>query len=85
MRRLGERMEELWNDPRGYETVDDERDLMDVWEQEPATFIFELGVFFGLDYERAYPAGRDDEWPVPIEDRDGRTATDRCSKEDTAE
>lgn len=55
---------ELWARPHDYA-----RGALSGGLDPNALVFFHLGVAFGIDYEQAYPEGREDEWPVPVEDR----------------
>lgn len=56
----------LWNDPDEFENAGH----VERWKEGPMELVmFELGVIFGIDYEQAYPEGRNDEWPIPVAER----------------
>ncbi|MWG36556.1 hypothetical protein [Halomarina oriensis] len=54
----------LWENPEAFEGAE-----FDQWRETPWLTIFQLGVLFGIDYEQAYPEGRNDEWPIPKDER----------------
>lgn len=58
-----DKWEEIWENPE--EFASGEIELGESDEE----FIFYLGVNFGIEYERAYPLGNQEEWPVDIEER----------------
>lgn len=58
-------LESMWENPEHYAEEGHggmESELM---------YALRLGVAFGVEYEKAYPTQRRDEWPVPLEERDG--------------
>ena len=57
----------LWTNPEEFENGT----AVDEWKGKPDVMLFELGVIFGIDYEQAYPEGRNNEWPIPVEERGG--------------
>lgn len=61
---------ELWENPEAFEAGDSPRPWEDTGEMGERAY-FQLGVLFGIEYEQAYPEGRNDEWPVPLEERPG--------------
>lgn len=62
----------LWENPDGFEAGN----AVGEWEDTPPLMLFELGVLFGIEYEQAYPEGKNDEWPVPLADRPSEEDTD---------
>ena len=58
--------DELWGNPTEFAADGGP----DVWKGQPQLMMFQIGVVFGIEYERAYPTGQQDEWPVPIEERE---------------
>jgi hypothetical protein len=55
--------DELWENPEAF--ADGEFEDPETDEE----LIFRMGVCFGIDYERAYPTGEQEEWPVDLEER----------------
>lgn len=58
----------LWENPDDFENPD-KSSLEKQYEDNPMLLILELGVLFGTNYERVYPTGRNDEWPIPLDER----------------
>lgn len=54
----------LWHSPDEFEEAS-----LDEWRESKALWAFQLGVLFGIEYEQAYPEGRNEEWPVPVDER----------------
>lgn len=55
--------DEIWENPEAF--ADGEFEDPETKEEE----IFRMGVCFGIEYERAYPTGEQEEWPVDIDER----------------
>lgn len=58
----------LWANPDDFENPDGDS-LQEAFEENHALYILHLGVVVGTEYEKAYPVGRNDEWPIPLDDR----------------
>jgi len=58
-----EAWDELWENPEKF--AEGELDIPEDRESQ----VFRMGVCFGIEYERAYPTGEQDKWPVSVEDR----------------
>lgn len=57
----------IWNHPEKYEN--DGLPNKDLWEEEPLIAFVEMGIIFGIEYELTYPTGKEEDWPISIEDR----------------
>lgn len=57
----------LWENPDKFEST--EHDSADRWKGDDILTALQIGVVFGIEYEQAYPTGRNDEWPVPVAKR----------------
>lgn len=69
---LYEHLEWLWENPDAFEAAE----ATDLWKDDAMLAVLELGVLFGIDYEQAYPEGRRDEWPIPIDERPNAGGSD---------
>lgn len=58
-----ESWDDMWQNPEQYA----EEGMGEPESKEEQ--IFRMGVAFGIEFERAYPSGEEDEWPVDLEDR----------------
>ena len=58
----------VWANPEDFENPDS-NSLQEAFEENHALYIRHLGIVFGIEYERAYPTGRNDGWPVPLSER----------------
>ena len=63
--RIHDHLQALWERPDGFEAGE----MIDAWDDDPLLSIVELGVVFGIAYEQAYPTARNDEWPIPVDER----------------
>lgn len=58
----------VWENPADYErgaTFNPDDALL----PEREYVLLRLGIAFGIAFEHAYPTGRRDQWPVPVEER----------------
>lgn len=58
-----ETWDEMWENPEKF--AEGELEVSDDREAQ----VFRMGVCFGIEYERAYPTGERDKWPVSVEER----------------
>ena len=68
IRRVGTYLEYLWQNPDDFEQSSN----VDKWRDDHVLTLVELGVLFGIEYERAYPTGRNDEWPISKDRREAQ-------------
>ena len=65
LNRVYSHLQDLWMHPDSFEAGE----MIERWKNDQLLMVVELGVLFGIEYEKSYPTGRNDEWPIPIEDR----------------
>ena len=61
-------LEYIWNNPDEYENPN-KSGLSQRYEEDPLIYVLHLCIAFGTDYERAYPTGRNEDWPIPVDER----------------
>lgn len=65
LNRVHAHLRDLWMHPDAFAVGD----MVERWRNDPTLMCVELGVIFGIEYEKAYPTGQSDEWPIPLGER----------------
>lgn len=63
---LAEIAGDRWNNPDKFAEGD-----LTGYEEVEEVLIFQLGLIFGIAFEEAYPSGKQEEWPIPLNEREG--------------
>jgi len=59
-------IEKLWENPEAFA----DGDLDDsAWKDDECVMALHMGVLYGIEYERAYPTGQREGWPVSLDVR----------------